>query len=65
MYEVCRDVNAVDIRRVGNLVDTVLLGYAVMLVANLRVVMVEKLDYKLEVRLVPGMSSVLVNMSKV
>ena len=36
-----------------------------MLVEKLRVVMVEKLDYKLEVRLVPGMSSVLVNMSNV
>ena len=36
-----------------------------MLVAKLRVVMMEKLDYKLEVNLVPGMSEVLVNMSKV
>ena len=36
-----------------------------MLVEKLGVVMVEKLDYKLEVRLVPGMSSVLVNMSNV
>ena len=36
-----------------------------MLVEKLRLVMVNKLDYKLEVRLVPGMSSVLVNMSNV
>ena len=32
---------------------------------KLRVVMVKKFDYKLEVRLVPGMSSVLVNMSNI
>ena len=36
-----------------------------MLVAKLRVVMMEKLDYKLKVNLVPGMSEVLVKMSKV
>ena len=36
-----------------------------MLVAKLKVVMMDKLDYKLEVNFVPGMSEVLVNMSKV
>ena len=65
MYEVGRDVNDGDIKSVGHLVETLVVVYAVTLVVNLRVVMVEKLDHKLEVRLVPGMSSVLVNMSMV
>ena len=36
-----------------------------MLVENLIMVMVEKLDYRFEVRFVPGMSVVFGNMSKV
>ena len=36
-----------------------------ILVENLIMVMVEKLDYRFEVRLVPGMSVVFVNTSKV
>ena len=47
------------------LIDKVLEGQPVMFVVNLKVSMMKKLDYKLDMKLVPGMEEVLVKLLKV